>query len=117
VWHDIKQHARLRFPTGEAALRYNILQKISYVSVIFLFLPLMILTGLAMSPAMDAAWPWLLDMLGGRQSARSIHFVVAAAMLAFIVVHLVMVFLAGPVNEVWSMISGRFRIASESADI
>jgi thiosulfate reductase cytochrome b subunit len=69
-----------------------------------------------MSPAMDAAWPWLLDMFGGRQSARSIHFIVAAAMLAFIVVHLVMVVLAGPVNEIWSMISGRFRITPESTD-
>ena len=62
------------FPTGEAALRYNILQKLSYVAVIFVLLPLMILTGLTMSPAMDAAWPWLLDVFGGRPSARSIHF-------------------------------------------
>lgn len=116
VWHDIKQHAGLRFPTGEAALHYNVLQKISYVAVIFLFLPLMILTGLAMSPSMDAAWPWLLDLFVGRQSARSIHFIVAAAMLAFTVVHLVMVVLAGPVNEIWSMISGRFRIAPERMD-
>jgi thiosulfate reductase cytochrome b subunit len=115
LWHDIKAHARLRFPTGEAALRYNILQKISYVAVIFLFLPLMILTGLAMSPSMDAAWPWLLDLFGGRQSSRSIHFIVAAALLAFIVVHLVMVVLAGPVNEIWSMISGRFRIRAHGA--
>jgi Ni/Fe-hydrogenase b-type cytochrome subunit len=110
VWQDIKDHARLRFPTGEAALRYNILQKISYVSIIFLFLPLMILTGLSMSPSMDAAWPWLLDLFDGRQSARSIHFIVAAAILAFILVHLVMVVLAGPLNEIWSMISGRFRV-------
>ena len=113
VWHDIKAHARLNFPGGEAALRYNVLQKISYVAVIFLFLPLMILTGLAMSPAMDAAWPWLLDLFGGRQSARSIHFIIAAAILAFIVVHLVMVVLAGPVNEIRSMISGRFRVPPE----
>ena len=84
--------------------------------MIFIFLPLMILTGLAMSPAMDAAWPWLLDMFGGRQSARSIHFIVAAAMLAFIVVHLVMVVLAGPVNEIWSMISGRFRITPDGPE-
>jgi thiosulfate reductase cytochrome b subunit len=116
VWHDIKQHARLRFPTGEAALRYNVLQKVSYAAVIFVFLPLMILTGLAMSPSMDAAWPWLLDLFGGRQSARSVHFIVAAATLAFIGVHLVMVLLAGPMNEIWSMISGRFRIAPDETD-
>jgi Ni/Fe-hydrogenase b-type cytochrome subunit len=110
IWHDIKAHARLSFPTGEAALKYNVLQKISYVSVIFLLIPLMILTGLAMSPAMDAAWPWLLDVFGGRQSARSIHFICAAAILLFIIVHLVMVVLAGPINEVRSMITGRFRV-------
>jgi Ni/Fe-hydrogenase b-type cytochrome subunit len=110
VWKDIKNHARLHFPTGDAALRYNTLQKVSYVSVIFIFLPLMILTGLAMSPSMDAAWPWLVDLFGGRPSARSIHFIVATLILGFIIVHLVMVVLAGPVNEVWSMISGRFRV-------
>jgi thiosulfate reductase cytochrome b subunit len=103
----------LNFPKGEAALRYNTLQKVSYVAVIFLLIPLMILTGITMSPGMDAAWPWLLDLFGGRQSARSIHFIVAAAILAFIIVHLIMVLLAGPVNEIWSMISGRWRIEPE----
>jgi Ni/Fe-hydrogenase b-type cytochrome subunit len=110
IWHDIREHARLRFPAGDAALRYNILQKLSYVAVIFVLLPLMVLTGLTMSPAMDAAWPWLLDLFQGRQSARSIHFICAAALLAFILVHLVMVLLAGPINEVGSMITGRFRV-------
>jgi Ni/Fe-hydrogenase b-type cytochrome subunit len=110
IWHDIQEHARLNFPTGDAALKYNILQKLSYVSVIFVLLPLMVLTGLTMSPAMDAAWPWLLDLFGGRQSARSIHFICAAALLAFIMVHLVMVILAGPLNEIRSMITGRFRV-------
>jgi Ni/Fe-hydrogenase b-type cytochrome subunit len=116
IWQDVKDHARLHFPTGEAALRYNILQKLSYVGVIFVLLPLMILTGLTMSPAMDAAWPWLLDLFQGRQSARSIHFICAAALLAFILVHLVMVVLAGPFNEVRSMITGRFRIAPGQDD-
>lgn len=116
VWHDVKQHARLRFPAGEAALKYNILQKISYVAVIFLFLPLIILTGLTMSPTMDASWPWLLDLFGGRQSARSIHFIVAALILGFILVHLTMVLLAGPLNEIWSMISGRFRVPPERSE-
>lgn len=115
IWDDIREHARLRFPAGEAALRYNILQKLSYVTVIFLLLPLMILTGLAMSPAIDAAWPWLLDLFGGRQSARSIHFICAFAIVAFILVHLAMVVLAGPINEVGSMITGRFRVPPERA--
>jgi len=110
LWHEIKDHARLRFPTGEAALRYNTLQKLSYFGVIFILLPLIILTGLTMSPAMNAAWPWLLDMFGGRQSARSIHFIVAFLLVGFIIVHLVMVVLAGPINEVRSMITGRYRV-------
>src|SRR5205814_3088793 len=84
IWHDIREHARLNFPTGDAALRYNILQKLSYVGVIFVLLPLVVLTGLTMSPAMDAAWPWLLVVFGGRQSARSIHFICAALLLGFI---------------------------------
>jgi Ni/Fe-hydrogenase b-type cytochrome subunit len=113
LWQEIKDHARLRFPTGDAALRYNILQKLSYFGVIFILLPLLILTGLAMSPQMDAAWPWLLDLTGGRQSARSIHFIAAFLILAFIVVHLVMVLLAGPVNEIRSMITGRYRVPSD----
>lgn len=113
IWDDIREHARLNFPTGDAALRYNILQKISYVTVIFVFLPLIVLTGLTMSPSMDAAWPWLLDLFGGRQSARSIHFLCAMGLLAFIIVHLVMVVLAGPINEIGSMITGRFRVPPE----
>lgn len=110
IWRDIASHVRLRFPTGAAALSYNILQKLSYVGVIFVLIPLMILTGLAMSPTMDAAWPWLLDIFGGRQSARSIHFICAMLLVLFILVHLLMVLLAGPLNELRSMITGRFRL-------
>lgn len=110
LWQDIKDHARLRFHTGEAARRYNILQKLSYVGVIFGLLPLMVLTGLTMSPGVDAAWPWLLDVFGGRQSARSIHFICAALLAGFIVVHLTMVVLAGPFNELRSIITGWYRL-------
>ena len=110
IWHDIKDHARLRFPTGAAAKDYNILQKFAYISVIFVMLPLIIMTGLTMSPAMNAAWPWLLDLFGGRQSARSIHFLCAFGLVGFFFVHMAMVVLAGPVNEVRSMITGRYRL-------
>lgn len=110
IWHDIKEHARLRFPTGEAALRYNILQKLSYIGVIFILVPLMIGTGLAMSPGMNAGLPWLVDLFGGRQSARSIHFLAAFALLGFFFVHMAMVLLAGPYNEVRSIITGWYRI-------
>ena len=113
VWQDILDHARLRFPTGQAALRYNVLQKASYIAVIFVALPLIILTGLTMSPGMNAAWPWLVDLFGGRQSARSIHFITAFALVAFFLVHLTMVLLAGPANELRSMITGRYRLPEE----
>jgi thiosulfate reductase cytochrome b subunit len=110
LWHDVKRHARLDFPKGEAARRYNVLQKIAYLLVLFVLIPLMILTGLTMSPSMDATWPWLLDLFGGRQSARSIHFIVAFLLVLFILVHVAMVLLSGPVNNVRSMITGRYRL-------
>lgn len=113
ILHDIKDHARLRFPRGDAAARYGILQKLSYIGVIFILLPLMIATGLTMSPGINAGAPWLLDLFGGRQSARSIHFIAAWALVAFFLVHIAMVLLAGPVNEVRSMVTGWFRLPPE----
>ncbi len=113
LWHDIVEHARLKFPTGVAALRYNILQKLAYGSVLFVLLPLVIVTGLAMSPGFDAGVPWLTDVLGGRQSARSLHFLAAAGLVAFFFVHIAMVVLAGPVNELRSMITGWYRLPQE----
>jgi len=113
IWQDIRNHAALRFHTGEEARRYNILQKLSYVGVIFVLLPGVVLTGLTMSPGLDAGWPWLLALFGGRASARSIHFICAALLLGFIVVHVVMVVLAGPVNEIRSMITGWYRLPVE----
>lgn len=116
IWHDVKQHARLRFPTGVAALRYNVLQKLSYAGVLFVLLPLIIFTGLAMSPGTDAWLPLATQIFGGRQSARSVHFICAFLLVLFFLVHVVMVLLAGPFNEVRSMISGRYRLPPEKAD-
>jgi thiosulfate reductase cytochrome b subunit len=113
IGEEIKHHATLNFPKGEAARHYNILQKLTYLIVLVVLLPLMILTGLTMSPAMDAAWPWLLDLFGGRQSARSIHFIVAFLLVLFFLVHILMVILAGPINELRSMITGRYRLREE----
>ena len=110
VWRDITDHARLRFPTGAKARDYNILQKLSYLGILFGLLPLAVLSGLTMSPAINAAWPWLLDLLGGRQTARSLHFLAAMGLAGFILVHLAMVVLAGPINEVRSMITGWYRL-------
>jgi Ni/Fe-hydrogenase b-type cytochrome subunit len=110
LWHDLREHLALRFHDPKEPAAYNIFQKLSYVLVIFILIPTMIVTGLAMSPAMDAAWPWLIHGLGGRSSARSIHFIAASGLVAFIIVHLVLVILAGPINEVRSMITGRWRV-------
>ncbi|MZR15070.1 DUF4405 domain-containing protein [Maritimibacter sp. DP07] len=113
IWQDIKDHARLRFPKGEAAARYNILQKLAYLAVLLVLFPGMILTGLTMSPNLNAKLPVLLDLFGGRQSARSLHFIFAFGLVGFVVIHLVMVVLAGPVNEIRSMLTGWFRLPRE----
>jgi thiosulfate reductase cytochrome b subunit len=110
---DFANHLRLRFPRGEAARHYNPLQKLTYLGVIGVLLPLMILTGLAMSPGIDAIVPWLVDLFGGRQSARTIHFIAAGLMVLFVFVHVATVLLAGPVNELRAMITGRFAIFVE----
>ena len=110
LWTDVKHHLAFRFHDPERPGAYNILQKLSYVGVIFVLIPLLILTGLTMSPGMNAAWPWLLDVFGGRQSARSIHFIAAVLIGGFIVLHLVLVILAGVGNEVRSIITGRWRV-------
>ncbi|MBB5987326.1 cytochrome b/b6 domain-containing protein [Sphingobium lignivorans] len=110
IRREIADHARLRFPRGAAALRYNVLQKASYIAVIFILLPVLTFTGLAMSPGMDAAWPWLTQFSGGRQSARSIHFIAAWLLFAFFLVHIVMVLLAGAGNGLRGMITGWYRV-------
>lgn len=110
---DVADHLRLKFPRGEAALHYNPLQKLAYLGVIGVLLPVMILTGLTMSPGMDAIAPVLVDLFGGRQSARTIHFIAASLLLLFILVHLVMVVLAGPINGVRAMVTGKLAISTE----
>jgi len=110
LWQEIADHARLRFPKGEAARRYNPLQKLSYIAIVAVLLPTMVLTGLTMSPGIDAAFPPLLDLFGGRQSARTIHFITASLVVLFVAVHLAMVVLSGVWNNVRSMITGRYAI-------
>jgi thiosulfate reductase cytochrome b subunit len=112
---SVVDHIRLRHPTGEAARRYNVLQKLAYAGVIFVLLPGVVATGLAMSPGMDAFAPWLTSVFGGRQSARSIHFICANLIVLFVIVHVVEVFLAGVLNEIGSMITGRYALPREPA--
>ena len=107
---DVRDHLQFRFHDPDDPGRYNSLQKWSYLLVIFVALPAMIATGLALSPGMDAGWPWLLDLFGGRQSARSVHFIAAMLLAGFTVLHLVLVILAGAWNEVRSMLSGNWRV-------
>jgi thiosulfate reductase cytochrome b subunit len=112
IGQSIRDHLRLRHPHGEAAKRYNILQKLAYLIVIFGLFPLLIVAGLAMSPRLDALWPGWVDLLGGRQSARTIHFVVAWTLVAFVFIHVFEVIISGLWNNLRSMITGNYRVPS-----
>ena len=104
VWQDVKAHLRLDFDHGKG--KYNFLQKATYAFVLFILLPGMIATGMVMSPGLDAAMPWLGDLFGGRQSARSIHFLFAFALFGFFILHIALVLLAGPIGQLRDMIIG-----------
>jgi thiosulfate reductase cytochrome b subunit len=110
IGHAIGQHLRFRFPKGDEAKHYNVLQKIAYLVVIFGVAPLIVLTGLTMSPRIDAGFPVLLALFDGRQSARTIHFLCAFGFLLFVLVHLCMVEASGAWNNIRSMITGRYSI-------
>jgi thiosulfate reductase cytochrome b subunit len=114
ILRDIVDHIRLRHPVGEEAKSYNVLQKFAYLVVAFVLLPAMVLTGLALSPGFDAFAPWLPALFGGRQSARTLHFVSADLIVLFVLVHVVEVFIAGVFNEIGSMITGRYAIRTEA---
>jgi thiosulfate reductase cytochrome b subunit len=109
-------HLRLRFPSGDEARRYNVLQKLSYLVVIFVLLPVLVLAGLTMSPRLDAGFPELPSLFGGRQSARTIHFIAAFALVTFVLVHVFMVLIAGVWNNIRSMVTGRYAIETDRSD-
>lgn len=112
---SLRDHLLLRVG-GEPAGRYNVLQKLAYGSVVFVVTPLMVLTGLAMSPRVDAMVPVLPAVFGGRQSARTLHFLLTFGLIGFTVVHLFMVAVTGVVNNLRSMILGWYRIPRREAD-
>lgn len=112
VGASIVDHLRFKHPQGEAARRYNVLQKLAYLIVIFLLLPLIVLMGMAMSPMLDSLMTGWVDLFGGRQSARSIHFIVACLLLAFVLIHVFEVIVSGFWNHVRSMITGYYAIQS-----
>jgi thiosulfate reductase cytochrome b subunit len=102
---NLLDHLKFRF---EHSRRYNSLQKLSYAIVLFVLFPLMIVTGLMMSPGMNAFAPWLMGIVG-RQTARTIHFAGMVSLVVFFLVHILMVFAAGPINEMRSMMTGWYR--------
>ena len=116
IGRSILNHMLLRHPKGEEAKRYNVLQKFAYLSVIFVWLPLIIVMGWAMSPNLDSVIPGWVDIVGGRQSARTLHFIAAWAVVGFVLIHLFQVVLTGPWNNIRSMITGRYRVPEEDSD-
>ena len=104
---DVRDHLRLKLVH---TVRYSPLQKLAYGGVLFVLFPLIIITGLCMSPGMNAVLPWLPELFGGRQSARTVHFGVMALLVLFFLVHMAMILLAGPLNELRSIITGRYRL-------
>ncbi|SEP80391.1 Thiosulfate reductase cytochrome b subunit [Faunimonas pinastri] len=110
---SIRDHMRLRFPKGEEARTYNVLQRLTYLVLILVVIPVLVLGGLTMSPGLDSVFSGLLDLFGGRQSARTVHFLMAFALLLFTLVHVVMVLLSGFLNNMRSMITGTYVIEEE----
>jgi thiosulfate reductase cytochrome b subunit len=106
-WRDVADHLRFRIPAAGGGPQYGLLQKCAYSFVVFGVAPLMVLTGLTMSPAVTATWPWLLDLFGGYQSARTIHFFASAVLVLFVIVHVVMVVRSGFRRHMRAMTVGR----------
>ena len=110
IGQGIKDHLLLRRAEGERAGRYNVLQKLAYIAVLFVLAPLVLLTGLSMSPMIDTAVPWLLHLFGGRQAARTIHFITCFGFVGFIIIHVAQVIITGFSNNMRSMLTGWFAI-------
>src|SRR5579864_8005069 len=107
VAHSLVRHLRFERPAKEEARSYNVLQRLSYLLVIFVLFPLMIWTGLAMSFGFTSEFPLAVRLLGGQQTARSLHFLVTIFLVLFLLIHVLMVFVAGFRNRMRAMITGR----------
>ena len=105
LWQDMKAHLPKQLPINERG-NYNLLQKYAYLTVIFLLLPMIVLTGFAMAPAIVAAFPFLLDLFGGTQSARTIHFFASFVVELFLIIHVVMVIRSGFKQQIRAMTIG-----------
>jgi thiosulfate reductase cytochrome b subunit len=113
IGRSILEHLRLRHPKGEAARRYNVLQKLTYLLVMFALLPLILLMGLGMSPRLDSVSPGWIDFLGGRQAMRTLHFILAWTIVLFVLVHVFEVLVSGVWNNLRSMITGRYAVRTD----
>ena len=113
IGRSIKDHLMFRHPHGDEAKRYNVLQNLAYLVVIFVLLPLIILAGMAMSPRLDSVFTGWIELLGGRQSARTLHFLAAMSLVAFVLVHVFEVIVSGVVNQLRSMITGWYTLPAD----
>jgi thiosulfate reductase cytochrome b subunit len=111
--HEFIDHLRLKIARGDAAREYNLFQRMAYLAVFAILIPIVILSGLTMSPAITASFPELFWLFDGRQSARTVHFFAASALLLFFIVHLFQVFLIGAVDAVRGMITGWYALPEE----
>ena len=116
TWASVKEHARFHFPKDEEVRNYNVIQKLTYVAIILVVLPMMLITGLSMSPGFNAVGGFLLDIMGGRQSARTLHFISAGLIVGFIVIHVGLVIWTGFYNNMRAMITGWFVIEPSRHD-
>ncbi|RZJ40741.1 MAG: DUF4405 domain-containing protein [Brevundimonas sp.] len=108
--HSVVEHARFDFPKDDRARVYNVIQKLTYLAMILIVLPMMLITGLSMSPGFNAIGGVLLEIMGGRQSARTLHFISAGLIVGFILIHVGLVIWTGLANNMRAMITGWFRI-------
>ena len=106
-WNDVINHVRMQIPAATNGPQYGLLQKFSYMVVIFFLMPLIVMTGMTMSPAITAAYPFLLKLFFGAQSARTIHFFASSALVLFLIVHVVMVIKSGFKQQIRSMTMGK----------
>ena len=115
IGRSIVDHIKFKHPSGEAARRYNVLQSLTYLIVIFVLLPMIVLAGMALSPRIDSVITGWLDLFGGRQSARSVHFLAAMGLLLFVFIHVFEVIVAGVWNEIRSMVTGWYVLPVDHA--
>jgi thiosulfate reductase cytochrome b subunit len=110
------RHLSFKAATGKEAERYSVLQKLSYLVVLFVLFPFMIFSGFAQMPAFTAISPELIDLFGGRQTARTLHVICSVALVLFIVIHLVEVMVAGAINQIRSMVTGKYEVPAEISE-